>query len=150
MEGICDAGWEQMVTDPTRGDNTLDLMLTNFPGLVPRVETLPGISDHESVYMELDIHPQRKRQPQRLIPIYTEESIKLLKNAVSKLSDNITNKFNETSEVEELWIEIRDGLKKALTDNVYHKKTKTKQSHPWVDFETKKLIRRRDRIHKKK
>ena len=37
----------------------------------------------------------------------------------------------------------------AITEHVPHKQTKSKSSHPWVDYETKKLIRRRNTIHQR-
>ena len=41
-------GLSQMVTFPTRLDNTLDVFLTNRPSLVNRCEPVPGISDHDA------------------------------------------------------------------------------------------------------
>ena len=55
MDDINDVGWEQMVQDPTRGENYLDLFLTNHPNLVPRTEILPGLADHDGVYMEQQV-----------------------------------------------------------------------------------------------
>ena len=52
-----DSGLTQLVTKPTRLENTLDLMITNNPTRVNRTEILPGISDHEIVLCELDIRP---------------------------------------------------------------------------------------------
>ena len=46
-----DVGMEQMVTEPTRKNNTLDLVITNTPQLVPRVEVVKGISDHDIVLL---------------------------------------------------------------------------------------------------
>ena len=46
---------EQMVTEPTRQGNALDLILTNIPQLVPRMEITPGLSDHDIVYAEFSI-----------------------------------------------------------------------------------------------
>jgi hypothetical protein len=43
-----DTGLCQLIEKPTRNDNILDLMITNFPNQVPCTEILPGISDHES------------------------------------------------------------------------------------------------------
>ena len=60
MDTINDIGWDQMVMEPTKGENTLDLFLTNHPNLIPRTETLPGIADHDAVYMEIEIHPPPK------------------------------------------------------------------------------------------
>ena len=135
--------------EPTRGSYTLDLFLTNHPNLVPRTETLPGIADHDTVYMEMLIHPPKKRQSQRSIPIYTEECKEPLKEAVQRISDRIISIFDEMSSAEEVWTEMRSSLNQALSDHVPHKRTRPKPSLPWVDYETKKLMRRRDRVHKR-
>ena len=138
-----------MVQDPTRGENYLDLFLTNHPNLVPRTEILPGLADHDAVYMELQVHPPKKYQPKRLIPIYTEECKEPLKDAARQLNNRIMSVFNENSGVEDIWTELKTGLSQALIEHVPHKQTKSKPSHPWVDHETKKLIQRRNRIHKR-
>ena len=38
-----DVGMEQMAPEPTHIQNTLDLVITNTPQLLPRVEVGPGI-----------------------------------------------------------------------------------------------------------
>jgi len=52
---IHDHSLEKMVTGPTRQGNALDLILTNIPQLVPRMEITPGLSDHDTVYAEFSI-----------------------------------------------------------------------------------------------
>jgi hypothetical protein len=64
------SGHTQLVTQPTRGPNTLDLILTNCPSSFGRVETMPRLSDHDIVFTELDINPQRAKQKPRDIPLY--------------------------------------------------------------------------------
>jgi hypothetical protein len=44
----------QMVEEPTRESNTLDLIITNFPNYFNRIETIPGLSDHDIVFAELN------------------------------------------------------------------------------------------------
>ena len=41
----------QLVRQPTQGENILDLLLTNSPGLVSQVEVVSGIpgSDHDAI-----------------------------------------------------------------------------------------------------
>lgn len=97
-----DLGWEQLVTFPTREENALDLFLTNSPGLVPRVSPLCGLSDHDAVYMELQIQPPRKRQVRRTIPLYDKTNMEDLKRAAAKVSNDITNSFTEVSNTEEI------------------------------------------------
>ena len=42
----------QVVNKTTRKDKTLDLILTNYPATVYKIETLPPIADHDIVYLE--------------------------------------------------------------------------------------------------
>ena len=66
-------GLSQMVTFPTRLDNTLDVFLTNRPSLVNRCEPIPGVSDHDAtVYVNSYIVPKRQRPVQRKIHIWKE------------------------------------------------------------------------------
>ena len=148
-DGTEDLGLEQMVEEPTRGRNTLDLFLTNQPNLVPRVEVLPGFGDHDAVYMELQIHPQRRHQPIRRIPLYKPECIKPLKEAATTLNNTIMAKHTTNSDPNDIWNDLKAGLKTACNDHVPHKTTKKKTSLPYIDMKTKKMIRRRDRVHKR-
>ena len=51
----------QVVDIPTGNDKTLDLLFTNFPSPVNRVNGMPqiGKADHVSVYVEYDIKDKR-------------------------------------------------------------------------------------------
>jgi hypothetical protein len=74
MNMVNDHSLEQLVQEPTREDNTLDFFLTNCPQLVPRVEVVPGLSDHDIPYCEFIVHTQKKKQAQREIPLYAKAS----------------------------------------------------------------------------
>ena len=52
---IFDFGLEQIVKEPTRDNNILDLFLTNYPNLIQSTKTLPplGQGDHDIVHHEL-------------------------------------------------------------------------------------------------
>ena len=52
----------QMIEEPTRGKNTLDLIITNSPSKVISTEVIPGISDHCIATIEMDVTPVRRRQ----------------------------------------------------------------------------------------
>ena len=79
-----DNGLSQLVTKPTRLQNTLDLMITNNPTRVNSTEMLLGISDHEICLCELDISSTKNKQVKRSIPLYRKADWELL-------SDHITN-----------------------------------------------------------
>ena len=52
---------QQLVTEPTRiietTESILDLFFTNNSSLISNVEVIPGISDHEAVYIEPSLRP---------------------------------------------------------------------------------------------
>ena len=48
----------QIVEEPTRQGNILDLCLTNNPSLIKGVSVIPGISDHDAVIIDSIIKPQ--------------------------------------------------------------------------------------------
>ena len=148
-DGVESLGFDQMVDKPTRGENFLDLFLTNQPNLVHRIENLPGLADHDCVYMEFQLNTPRRRQPRRQIPLYNEDCKVPLRAAASKLNEKIIDSYNLDSDVNTVWIEIRDGLLQACADHVPHKTSKSKTSLPWLDYEIKKMMRRRDRVHKR-
>ena len=45
-------GLNQLVDCPTRDSNILDIFATNRPSLIADCKVIPGISDHEAVYVE--------------------------------------------------------------------------------------------------
>ena len=55
LQLLARAGLEQVVTFPTRGNNTLDIVVTNVPSLVKRCECAPGLSDHDIVFLDANI-----------------------------------------------------------------------------------------------
>ena len=67
---LADHNLTQMVTEPTRYENVLDLFLTNNSTLVNKVEIIPGFSDHDIVYTEVSIKPQILPQKPRVMSVY--------------------------------------------------------------------------------
>ena len=138
-----------MVTFPTRENNTLDLFLTNHPSLVPRVEPVPGLSDHEVVYMEFQTDHQRKHQTRRRDPQYSKVDWTAARSAALHLTEEITGTFDESSNTDEIWRTLKDGILATVQQHVPHKTLGTKLNKPWVDYATIRLIRKRDRLYKK-
>ena len=48
-------GWVQLITNPTRGKNVVDLFITNNDSLIIKTQVIPGISDHDAVFVEGNI-----------------------------------------------------------------------------------------------
>ena len=58
---------DQVVTEPTRitetSSSTLDMFFTSNQTLVNKVEVIPGVSDHEAVFIESSLRPMRVKPP---------------------------------------------------------------------------------------
>ena len=61
LDILADYGLVQITDKLTREENVLDLILVNNPSLLKRLEVVPGISDHDVVFAEIDIS-QKKTQ----------------------------------------------------------------------------------------
>ncbi|KAI8500881.1 hypothetical protein Bbelb_216990 [Branchiostoma belcheri] len=94
---LYDNGLEQLVKYPTRDDNTLDLFLTNCPNQVPRVEVVPGLSDHCIPYCELTMGTMKKKQAQRLIPLYAKADWDNLRAEAREISAELQEKGDSCS-----------------------------------------------------
>lgn len=62
LDLIHDSNLEQIVSFPTRKDHVLDLFITNRPSLLNRCEPLPGIVDHDIVYIDITAHYSKDKQ----------------------------------------------------------------------------------------
>ena len=70
VEMTHDMGLEQVVREPTRLSNVLDLVLTNSTTLIPRLEIIPGIHDYDIVFLEYNTMLEVKKNATRPIFLY--------------------------------------------------------------------------------
>ena len=99
-----DISLEQIVDKLTRGDRTLDLILTNTPSLFNGIKTLPpiGKSDHDMVFTECDISLKRIKKPSRTIYKYTKANWENIKSDIKSMTNTIIDKYT-SSTIDELW-----------------------------------------------
>ena len=53
IDAVNEYGLEQLITQPTRGSNTLDLVFCSQPNTISNLQIIPGISDHEAILFHL-------------------------------------------------------------------------------------------------
>ena len=102
VDTLHDHGLTQIIQDPTRGNNTLDLIITNRPRQINRTEIIPGISDHHAVYTELEAKPCRRKQNPRDVSLYNKADWNSLKQHASSIADHIRAEEPNAS-VDQLW-----------------------------------------------
>ncbi|XP_070198749.1 uncharacterized protein [Littorina saxatilis] len=142
-----DTGMEQVVKEPTRRDNTLDIVLTNCPSLIPRVEVIPGLSDHRIVYFEYTTRPETLKNVARPILLYQRANWEEMKQDMLDLQAE----FRETEDTptEDLWQRFKLALLDSMKKHIPTKTPRLKSSYPWITYEIKKIVRKRDRLYRK-
>ena len=147
LEVLEDLSLHQLVLEPTRLGNVLDLIITNVPDLVPRVEVIPGLSDHSIVFIELKVKPDRKVNAPRQILLYKHAHWDDIKKDMLEFKNHLENGHNNKN-VDELWQEFKNSLKTSIDKHIPKKTSKPRDSLPWIDPETRKLMNKRDKLSK--
>ena len=63
-------GLEQIVNRPTRHQNILDLFFLNHPSVKHTIDILPGLGDHDIVYVDIEMWSKINKQNPRQIYLY--------------------------------------------------------------------------------
>ena len=109
---------EQMVSEPTRitedTENVLDLSFSNNSSLVNRVEVIPGISDHETVYVESSLRPAKAQTPPRKVHIYNKADFPSIKAELRRKKEEFAS-MEPISSIQELWNKFRSMVSDLMT-----------------------------------
>ena len=70
LDTLANTGLQQIVNFPTRNNNTLDVVLNNRPSLVKQCVGMPGLSDHDIVFVETSLRALRHKPVRRKILLW--------------------------------------------------------------------------------
>ena len=98
---------QQLVSQPTRitetTENMLDLFFCNNRSLVITVEVIPGISDHEAVYIEASLRPHKTQQQPRTVFCYNKADYDSIKKGLHNIILHRDMSDMLTASVDKLW-----------------------------------------------
>ena len=84
---------EQVVTEPTRTTETtssvLDLFFTNNNTLVNQVHVIPGIADHDAVFIESSLRPMKKKISPRRVYLYRKADFGSFNKDLASITEEI-------------------------------------------------------------
>ena len=143
----------QLVTEPTRITETsatvLDLVFVSIPDKVQKCSVLPGISDHELVLTDIQVRLKHVEKPKRKIYLYNKGDFDSFWIDLAEFKQDFFETDPAVRDHEENWKSLKEALINAKEKHIPSKWSRPKQGLPWVDGKIRKLIRRRDRLHKK-
>jgi hypothetical protein len=135
----------QWIRDPTRGDNTLDLVFTTEDNIIHNIEICDNIStsDHKSVYFEL-LTLNIEREIKQFNALNYERADY---NKLNKKLNNVN--VTEIQSANIAWNTFKSDFFKAQSECIPNKIIKPKTNRPaWLTKQIIKAINRRDKAHK--
>ncbi len=149
LEVTLDLHLEQMVLEPTRGENILDVFLTNTPGLVNRCRVGPGISDHDMIITDTLLQAIPNKKPPREINCYKKADWEGINEDLQSFEHSFFSSNPSNRTVEENWCSFKTTIEDAAKKHIPRKTLKHSSDVPWFTRELKQHLRRRDRAFKK-
>ena len=142
-----DYGFTQVVMEPTRLTNILDLFFTTNPSQVKKAEIQPGLSDHEMVLIQLNCKPITHRQTPRQILLFNRSNWDAITSGLNSFHHDLLNVDITNVDVNTLWTQFRDALLDLIDNHIPCKIARKKCGLPWVTREIRSMIRKRNRLY---
>ena len=139
--------FEQVQLKPSRGNNILDLVLTNRPSLVNTVSLLPGIADHDIICTDTYIKPKFKKSKKRLIHHFHKANWQEIKTEMKEACSKIV--LNQ-KDVEGKWNDFKDLVNSIISSKVPSKMASNKKNTlPFLSKSDIKKIKKKHKLYKK-
>ena len=103
LDMLHNCGMSQMVEEPTREKNILDLFITNRPSLMKSCSVVPGLSDHHMVVTQNYITAQRRKPIPRKIYLWKRANYTMLKEKVTNLEKEMKDMYNVETPINVIW-----------------------------------------------
>jgi beta-xylosidase len=104
-----------------------------------------------SVYTEFDLRPVKLQQIPRTIPLYNKANWHGMKIDLQNIKKTLSNMFKDNDcQVTNMWNVFKETITKSAVKHIPQKRTKVKDSRPWINTEIRKNLRKLQRIYKQK
>ena len=150
VELMSDHELEQVVHFPTRGQNTLDLIITSLPGQFVDIHSPDRLSDHDIVSGTLKIVIPPIKKPKRKVYKYQKGDYESMKGDALKFAkEKYFNGYSGTRSVQENFNLITSFIQESVDKHIPSKTSRSVSSVPWLTPEIRRKIRRKNATHAK-
>ena len=137
---ICkEHGLKQLVQEPTRGPNLLDLALSSLHDAAA-ASVIPGIAIHKGVLVTVNLSIPKSHVVQRTVWVYKKADWTGLNKALGKLNFDISSFANIDAAIESFVSLVLAEAKRYIPTRILRE---FKGTHPWLNDECRSAI-----IHK--
>ena len=129
--------------------NILDLLFSSIPSSIQGIKVHTGMSDHDVVVCSIKTRPKQLPKPRRKIYCYGKADFGRVRDGITRFSQEYFSSEPESRSVNENWTKLKKSLEDLKESFVPSKMSSTRDTIPWINTKIKRLIRVRNRIHKK-
>lgn len=137
----------QMITFPTRGRNTLDLLFTDAPTLITSTEGAPGLSDHETIIVKHQLKATINKKESREVPLYHKANWTSMREDCQLFSEEYLSSSPRERTVASNWSLIKSTLISLTKKHIPHKTIGSRFHLPYITQAIKRKIRQRQRVY---
>ena len=146
-------GLTQIVTKPTRitqyTESTTEHFFTNNTSLINTCKVIPGISDHEAVFVESSLRPFVNKCTPRKVFQYHKADFHSIKQKLNENKNDFKDLAN-TSSCNTLWEEFKNTMHSLMKEFIPQKTIRNKKNHkPWITPHLRTLQRKLSRLLRK-
>lgn len=117
----------QMVTEPTRQGNFLDLLFTSHPDLVDKVYIVPSMSDYDAVICDFNLRANPPANPKRNVYLYKRADMEGLRRTLKERFELFQASRPEAKSIRANWDHILKQTFITPSSSSYHSEhSKTK------------------------
>jgi hypothetical protein len=139
LRTFCDGvGLRQIVTEPTRGDHLLDLILTDLDDV--RCKVLPKIADHNGLLATLPLRAPKVATITREVWQFAKADWEGLTNALSLEDWSWICDCNANEAAQRLTDEILTHARKFIPRRIIQERRST---HPWINDRVVQLVQQK-------
>jgi hypothetical protein len=143
-----DFGLEQIVREPTRINNTLDLFFTTNPTLVEKSCVVPGISDHDGIpVIIMSTRPNYIKFKPRKVFLYSKADVTGLKKYLKDWSISFISKICPQTTVNTMYNDFKNAVEKAMEKFIPSKMVTKRNKCPWLNQKVKRLHKCKQRAY---
>jgi hypothetical protein len=137
LKAACDeVGLTQKITQPTREEHLLDLVLTNIPNT--RATVSPAIADHRLVTAELAFKVPEQTTVTRTVWQFAEADWEMMRDMLSTQPWEDMLKTNANEDADFLSKTIQEIAEHCIPERKLRKRNST---HPWLNVKTELLVK---------
>ena len=108
-------------------------------------EPLPK-SDHDIVLFDTSHQPYRPRPTRRKIFLWKKTDMDGLRSNISSSSQTFLS--TDYADIDSMWAAFKTSVTSAMDQHVPTKMSSTRRTHPWVNTNLRKLMRKKQRAHR--